>query len=92
MGTFSIILGIVALAGFVGVSIPIANYLAGQWVGLLEMFPDKYAIPASQISLLIIGCFAVIGLLFCVGLVTAGLGYNKAKRAEQKLRRLRKAR
>ena len=87
MGTFSIILGFIALLGFIGVSFPVSRFIAHEWAGLQNMMPSQFTLSPDQIAIIVIAAFVFIAILFFVPLLTSGLAYNRSRKLERKLRR-----
>ena len=81
MGTFSIILGFIALLGFIGVSFPVSQYLVRELEWWQSKLPNVVSFASDKITLIIIAVFAFVGILFFVPLISAGMTYNRSKRA-----------
>jgi len=86
MGTFSIILGIVAFLAFTG-----AGYLIAKWFvidsGLMAMFA-AYADKSTQMIIVITAVFGFIGLLVCVNLMMHGLTFMQVRKLRAEVKQL----
>lgn len=89
MGVISILLGVIALIGFLGAGAVMGNVYIRSFKTLAQTFVSMKA-PMSDTTVMIafIGVFGFIGLLICINMVMQGLTYNKLIKIQKRIRKL----
>lgn len=89
MGVISILLGIIAFIGFIGVGAVLGNVYIQSFKTLAQTFVSMQSgISDTTIMIAFIGVFGFIGLLICITMVMQGLTYNKVCKIQKRIRKL----
>ena len=87
MGVISILLGIITFFFFTGVGAILANVLVDYKTTLAMAITSLNTVSNTALIVVVVGCFAFIGLLAGLNLILHGMTYNKLSKMVNDLRR-----
>lgn len=80
MGVICILLGIITILCFVTMGALAANALLDFWVNLTKAMDVLSGISTTQMMIVVISVFTIIGLFIGLNLIMNGLTYNKVSK------------
>ena len=89
MGVISILLGIIAIIGFVGAGAMLGNAYIGFMAKMGSAFTTlQTGLSDTQLMILFISVCGFIGILVGVTLIMLGLNYNRLRKIQKRVHRL----